>query len=195
MSAAPIKLNLKIYQGSTFKQVLRWESSTKVYVPITNITKSAPVVITAPGHNIPLGWRARVTNAGGMKEINSTDYSVVTSTTSDTVTFNQVNSLAYTAYTSGGVLEYNTPVDLANYTARMQIREKLTSSTVIHSLTTENGGIAFDNTLKTITLFISDTNTALFNFTSAVYGLELIHSGEVTPFATGTITLQREVTR
>jgi len=193
--AAPIKLNLKIYQGSTFRQVLRWESATKVYVPITNISKSAPVVITAPNHQIPLGWRARVTGAGGMKEINSTEYSTVTSITTDTVTFNQVNSLGFTAYTTGGVLEYNTPVDLANYTARMQIREKLTSDTVIHSLTTENGGIVFDNTLKTITLLIPDEITATFDFTSAVYGLELMVGNDVIPFAGGTIALQREVTR
>ena len=193
--AAPIKLNLKLYQGSTFKQVLRWESSTRVYVPITNISKSAPVVITAPNHQIPLGWRARVTNAGGMKEINSTEYSVVTDKTSDTVTFNQVNSLGYTAYTTSGVLEYNTPVDLANYTARMQIREKLTSDTVLHTLTTENGGITFDNTLKTITLSIPASVTTEFEFLSAVYGLELIHSSGIIPFATGNISLQREVTR
>jgi hypothetical protein len=193
--AAPIKLNLKIYQGSTFRQVLRWESATKVYVPITNISKSAPVVITAPNHQIPLGWRARVTNAGGMKEINSTDYSTVTATTTDTVTFNQVNSLGFTAYTTGGVLEYNTPVDLSGYTARMQIREKLTSDTVIHTLTTENGGIVFDNTLKTITLLIPDETTTEFNFVSGVYSLELMVANEVISFAGGNVALQREVTR
>ena len=194
--SSPIKLNLKVYQGSTFKQVLRWEASTKVYVPITDITKSAPVVITAPNHGIPLGWRARVTNAGGMKEINSTDYSTVTNTTTDTVTFNQVNSLAYTAYTSGGVLEYNAPIVLLPYTARMQIREKLTSDTVLATLTTSNGGITFDNTYKTITLTMSDTITSAFNFTTAVYSLEFINSSqEVMTFATGSITLQKEVTR
>lgn len=193
--SAPIKLNLKIYQGSTFKQVLRWESSTRVYVPITNISKSAPVVITAPNHQIPVGWRARVTNAGGMKEINSTEYSIVTGKTTDTVTFNQVNSLGYSTYTNGGILEYNTPVSLANYTARMQIREKLSSETVLHSLTTENGGIVLDNTQKTITLFISADTTADFDFSSAVYGLGLVNSSGVTSFATGNITLQREVLR
>ena len=193
--AAPIKLNLKIYQGSTFRQVLRWESATKIYVPITNITRSAPVVITAPNHQIPLGWRARVVNAGGMKEINSTEYNMVTSKTTDTVTFNQVNSLGFTAYTTGGVLEYNTPVDLANYTARMQIREKLTSDTVIHSLTTENGGIEFDNALKTITLLIPDETTTEFNFVSGVYSLELMVGNEVISFASGNVALQREVTR
>jgi hypothetical protein len=193
--AAPIKLNLKVYQGSTFRQVLRWESSTKVYVPITNITRSAPVVITAPGHNLPLGWRARVTNAGGMKEINQLDYQTATEVTGSTVVFNQINSLAYTAYTGGGVLEYNTPVNLAGYTARMQIREKLASNVVVHTLTTENSGIVLDNNVKTITLTIPDEVTALFSFASAVYDLELMLGGEVIPFASGTLTLQREVTR
>lgn len=192
----PIKLNLKIYEGSTFTQVLRWESATKVYAPITNITKAAPVVITAASHGLPVGWRTRVTNVGGMKEINNSEtYHTVTGTTSDTVTLNQVNSLAYTTYTGGGVLEYNQPVSLAGYTARMQIRAKVTSDTVIHTLTTENGGIVFDNTAKTITLTIPDEVTETFNFVSAVYSLELILAGEVFSFATGSVSLQREVTR
>lgn len=195
--AAPIKLNLKIYQGSTFKQVLRWESATKVYVPITNIAKSAPITITAPAHGIPVGWRARATNVGGMKEVNALDYNIVTSTTTDTVTFNQVNSLAFTTYTTGGVLEYNQPVPLSYLKARMQIREKLTSETFVHELTTENGGILFDNVAKTITLVISDTVTTGFTFTSGVYLLEFesLNTGETQPFAKGSISLEREVTR
>jgi hypothetical protein len=192
----PIKLNLKIYQGSTFVQVLRWESATKVYAPITQITKSAPVVVTAADHQIPVGWRARVTNAGGMKEINLLDYNTVTSTTSNTVTFNQVNSLAFTTYTSGGVLEYNQPASLAGLTAKMQLREKLTSTTVLHELTTQNGGIIFDNVLKTITLTIPATVTALFNFTSAVYTLEFTDAqNRTTTFSKGNVLLEREVTR
>jgi len=193
--AAPAKINFKLYQGSTFKQVLRWESSTKTYVPITNISKSAPIVITAPAHEVPLGWRARVTNAGGMKEVNTTDYYTVTDVTTDTVTFNQINSLGYTTYTTGGVLEYNTPVDLNMYSARMQLRARLDSEVVLHELTTENGGIIFDNTLKTITLYISAEDTALFNTLSSVYSLELVHDSIVYPFAVGNISLIKEVTR
>lgn len=194
--ASPIKLNLKVYQGSTFRKVLRWESSTRVYVPITGIQKSAPVVVTAPNHGVPVGWRARVVGAGGMKEINSSDYATVTATTTDTVVFNEINSLAYTAYTTGGVLEYNTPVNLSNYTARMQIRADVDSSEVIYTLTTENSGIVFDNTLKTITLNIPAAITAEFDFELAVYGLELVYyNQDVIPFAGGNISLQREVTR
>ena len=191
----PSKLNLKIYQGSTFTQVLRWESATKVYVPITNISKSAPLVITAPNHGVPLGWRARVVNAGGMKELNLLDYMLVTSVTQDTVTFNQVNSLGFTAYTSGGVLEYNQPVPISGYTGRMQIREKVTSTTVLLELTTANGGVTFDSALKTITITIPASTTETLTFKSGVYSLELVSGALVVPFLTGSVTLETEVTR
>lgn len=194
---APTKLNLKIYQGSTFRQILRWESSTKVYVPITGISKSAPMVVTAPAHGMPVGWRAKITNAGGMKEVNTLDYNIGTSVATNTVTFNQVNSLGFTTYTTGGVLEYNQPTPLNNLTARMQIREKVTSTSFIHEMTTQNGGIIFDNTNKTITLLINSATTTGFNFNTAIYLLEFqdTSSGDTIPFATGSISLQREVTR
>lgn len=194
----PVKLNFKLYQGSTFNEVLRWESSTKVYVPITNITKSAPVVITAANHSAPIGWRARVTNVAGMKEINCSEdeYYQITDTTTNSVVINAVNSLAYTAYTSGGVLEYNQPVDLAGYTARMHIREKLESTSIILQLTTENNRIIIDNTQKTINLRISAADTAALTFQQAVYNLELVSaSGTVSSLIAGNIQLLKEVTR
>lgn len=196
----PAKINFKVYQGSTFEQVLRWESETKVYVPITAITKSAPVQITVADATKlpPLGWRVRVTNAGGMKEINMADgtYQLATNIAGSTVELNQINSLAHTTYTSGGVLEYNTPVSLAGYTARMQVRKKLQDEAALLTLTTENGGIALDNTLKTIAIRMTPAQTALLDFTQAVYDLELISaSGSVYRFAEGSLQLKAEVTR
>lgn len=193
--AAPVKLNFKIYQGATFREVLRWEGSTKVYVPVTGISKSAPVVVTAPAHNAPRGWRAKVVGAGGMKEINTPEYYLITERTSDTVTFNQINSLGYTAYTTGGVLEYNQPVQLFDYSARMQIRTKIDSPEVLLELTTENGGIVIDQEMSTITIVASATQTELLNFVQGVYSLELVRGTEVVPFSTGSIQLVKEVTR
>jgi hypothetical protein len=193
--ASPTKINFKIYQGSTFQETLRWESATKVYAPITNISKTAPMVVTATSHGVPQGWRVKVTGALGMKEANMTDPAIATSVTQDTLTFNAVNALNYTTYTGGGVLEYNQPVDLAGFTARMQIRAKLEDTAVIKELTTENGLIAINNTTKTITLNISATDTAAFSFQTAVYSLELVNGAVVTPFANGTMSLVREVTR
>lgn len=196
--AAPAKLNYKVYQGSTFHEIFRWESSTKAYVPITQITKTAPVVITAPAHGLVPGWRARVTNVAGMKEINSAtsdSYYTISEVTTDTVTINSVNAIAFTAYTSGGVLEYNEPVDLTGYTARMQIREKITSTEVIDTLTTETGEIIITPAENTIEIKLSATRTAAYTFNSAVYSLELVKAGVVIPFIAGSLALQREVTR
>jgi hypothetical protein len=192
---APVKLNFKIYQGATFNEVLRWESSTKVYTPITNITQTAPMVVTAAGHGAVVGWRAKVTNVLGMKDANMSDYVVITGATSDEVTFNSINAVGYSAYTSGGILEYNQPNSLGAVTARMQIREKLSSTTVIKELTTENSGITIDDTLKTITVTISATDTAAFTFKTAVYSMELISGAVVTPFIYGDLVLVSEITR
>jgi len=190
------KLNLKMIQGSTFTQVFRWESSLKVYVPITDITKAAPVVITAAGHGLAVGWRTKITNVAGMTQINSSEnYHIVTDKTTDTVTINALNTLAYSAYTGGGVLEYNQPVSLSGATARMQIRPKLSSTTILEELTTEDGDIVLDDTEHTITLQLSATKTAGFTFNFAVYSLEIIKGVNVDQLISGNLSLEKEVTR
>ena len=194
--SSPIKLNLKVYQGATFREPLRWESSTKVYKPISGITKSAPIVINAVGHGIPVGWRTKVTNVVGMTDINSAEvYHIVTEVTSDTVTINAVNALGFKDYISGGVLEYNAPVELAGYIGRMQIRSNLTDPEVILELTSANGGIVIDDVAKVITIVITAAQSALLNFASAAYSLELVQGLDVVPFLTGNISLVQEVTR
>jgi hypothetical protein len=193
----PAKINFKLYQGSTFGEVLRWESAVKVYVPITAITKSAPLVVTAPSHGVPVNWRAKFTNIVGMTDLNSSDtYYQITGTTTNTLTVNSVNSLGFKDYISGGIVEYNKPVDMTGYTARMQIRGKITDADFIQELTTENGLIVIDNINKTITLNIPAAVTAGYTFNTAVYSIEMVSSGgQVTPFCNGTITLVKEVTR
>jgi hypothetical protein len=195
----PAKINYKIYQGSTFEEIYRWESQTKVYVPITQISRAAPCVITAAQHALPQGWRFRVVGAGGMKELNSIGEStyLATDVNTNTITINHVNSLSYNAYTSGGVVEYNEPVPLITYNARMQIRETVDSPTVLYSGGSGAGGdIVLDDTFKTIQVNIPASITQAFNFTTAVYSIELYEPGGlVIPFLTGNLTLVPEVTR
>lgn len=195
----PAKLNFKVYQGSTFLQQLRWESETKTYIPIVAITKTAPVQITvSSGQNLPpVGWRVRTSGILGMKEMNMPDdtYYLLTSKNNAIIELNQINATSYNVYTSGGTLEFNTPVNLASYTARMQIRQKLGDENIVLSLTTENGGILIDNNFKTITITITAAQTATLAFNAAVYDLELVQNGTVTRFAQGTLILNKEVTR
>ena len=196
----PAKINYKVYQGATFQEIYRWESETKVYTPISQISRSAPCVITTTtASNIPIGWRFRVTGAGGMKEINSVSedsWYIATGVSGTQITINQVNSLGYTTYTSGGVVEYNDWVGLSNLTARMQIRETVESPAVIYQCGTQTGEIVIDQVYKTITITIPATITEDFTFETAVYSMELVdQQGRVTPFLTGNMVLVKEVTR
>lgn len=198
---APAKVNFKIFQGTTFRQVYRWETDTKYYANIQAISKSGPCIITtSAAHSIPPGWRIRVTNVGGMKEINSTgddDYHFVNNVTPSTLTVNSINSSGYTTYTSGGTIEYYAPYPLQYYSAAMQIRANVNSSTVILALSSSaGGGIVLDTANSSITLTITAQQTAQFDFTSAVYGMELTDtSGVVTPFITGNIIVVKDVIR
>jgi hypothetical protein len=196
----PAKISYKIYQGSTFEETLRWESETSKYAEISAITKAAPCVITTTAaHSIPLNWRVRVTGVGGMKEINNLDeesYYLVTAKTSNSITLNQVNSANYSTYTSGGIVTWNLPVPINDYTARMQIRETIDSTDVIADLTSANGGINIDPINSTISLYIPAITTANYNFETAVYGCNLIDiQGHVTPFLRGSVTLVKEIVR
>ena len=197
----PARINFKVYQGSTFQEVLRWESATKTYATISAISKAAPCVITVNSGQPtpPVNWRVRVTGVSGMKEINQlsdSDYYLTSGISSNNITINTINSAAYTTYTSGGIIEWNTPVPIAGYTAKMQIRESIDSSTVILELTTANGGIVIDTTNFTIGINMTSNQTAAFTFINAVYSLELTNvGGAVQTFVNGNLSLVPEVTR
>lgn len=197
--------DLTILQGKTFSRVVRWESLPFVYKAITAITKAAPAVITAPAYGAPDGWRVAVVSAKGMTEINASnppkerEFKKSTNIDADTVSLNDVNASEYSTYESGGYLQYYTPVDLAGFTARMQIKDKV-GGTVLASSDADDTPlnvitVAIDNALKTITITISAVNTAAFTWKKGVYDLEMVSgTGEVTALLTGLITVTAEVT-
>jgi hypothetical protein len=191
----PAKIDFKIYQGSTFRYPLRWESDKLIYKPITNISKTAPIAITSVGHGIPLSWRINISGVKGMEEVNKLGWQTAVVSNADLITINSVNATEFSTYTSGGLIQYYEPVNLAGLTARMQLRATINNSSVLHSMTTENGGIIVDNANKTIELFISSTATQNFTFTNAVYSLEVVLNGDTIPLLNGNIALEREVTR
>lgn len=89
-----------------------------------------------------------------------------------------------------------TPVNLTNYTARMQIRKTVNSSTTLLSLTTQNGKITLGGSAGTITLLLIPSDTTSLETFCGVYDLELqSSSGFVTRLLEGQITISREVTR
>lgn len=92
---------------------------------------------------------------------------------------------------------FETEVDLTGCTARMQLRESATSDTILHEMTTEDGGITLGGVNGTVEMFISDTASTLFTFRRAVYGLEIIFpiSSDVRRLLRGTFTFFDETTR
>jgi hypothetical protein len=86
-------------------------------------------------------------------------------------------------------------VNLTGYTARMQLRSRVTSETVAVGLTTENGGITLGGALGTITLALTATATAALVAGRYVYDLELVTGTTVRRLLEGTVTVSAEVTR
>lgn len=95
--------------------------------------------------------------------------------------------------------ESETPINLTNYSARMQVRKKIDDVTPLLSLTTENGGIELGGTAGTITLYISAADTTALTWTDGVYDLEVaVVVGaieEVVRVVEGKIVTYKEVTR
>lgn len=87
------------------------------------------------------------------------------------------------------------PFDLTGYTARMQIRDEIDSSTVVMELTTQNGRITLGGELGTITLVLLAANTANID-SDGVYDIEIIDDqARVFRVLKGKIRLEPEVTR
>jgi hypothetical protein len=142
-------------------------------------------------------------SAKGLVELNAennppkdSDYYVATVVDENTIELNTVNSTGFKAYSSGGQVVYNTPMDLSGYTARMSIKDRA-GGTELMSLTTENGRIEVDNTAKVINLIISADDTADITWKKGVYDLELVAPGAggvVTMLLYGKATVSAEVT-
>jgi hypothetical protein len=92
--------------------------------------------------------------------------------------------------------ENGDPVNLTGYTARMQLRPDVTSSTVTLELLDSNGRIALGGAAGTITLTIAATDTAAIGAGNYVYDLELESGGGVvTRLLKGGVNVDAEVTR
>jgi hypothetical protein len=88
----------------------------------------------------------------------------------------------------------NGPMNLTNFTARMQIRRTVGAPAVLLELTTANGRIAISG--GTVALSVDAADTALLDFSKAVYDLEIESpNGDVTRLIQGDVVLSKEVTR
>ncbi len=89
-------------------------------------------------------------------------------------------------------------IDLTNYSARLQAREKVTDTVPILDLDSELlGGLTIDEGAGTITLVLTPEETAALDFGMAEYNLEIytVDDAEVFRILRGFITLSKEFTR
>jgi hypothetical protein len=193
-------LDLTIKQGKSFAQVLQWEQPKLIYRPITAATVADPCVLTVPTHGMPNNWHFRIINAKGMTQLNpdadtgrfanGLDDYTATVIDPNTIELNDVAASALKAYAGGGSIIYRLPYDLAGFTARMKVKDDPASLTTILDLTNVNGGIVLDNTLKTITIVVTEVQAIALVPGSYYFDLELVSAGgAVTELVHGTVTV------
>lgn len=85
-------------------------------------------------------------------------------------------------------------VILTGYTARMQVRTP--TGSLIHEMTTENGGITLGGVAGTLVWRIPAVDTSKMNFTKALYDMVMVPpSGDPYRIMEGEVTLARGQTR
>jgi hypothetical protein len=111
----------------------------------------------------------------------------------------RVNFVCPQGSTFNRVLTYKigtNPVNLAGYSADMQIRERAYSKQYIAYLNTGNGGINLGASAGTISLNIAASTTSNFIAGDYVFDLELTSTnGSVTRLIEGKFNVTPEVTR
>lgn len=112
MSSDLPKIKLSVRKGASADIPLRLETGTLSFAAISAMAKSAPLRVTAPGHNIRDGWYVAIVDAKGMTELNAVDsnsirdneFHRVTWIDANTVDFDGISSANFKTYTSGGYL-------------------------------------------------------------------------------------------
>ena len=126
-------------------------------------------------------------------EIKDRDYHQATVIDADTIEFNDVNASGFKAYGGGAHLQYNTPVELTGYVARLIVKDKVGGVTLFE-MTTDNSRIVLDPLSHTITLTVTATDLAAQTWVKGVYELELESpSGVVTKLMGGAATVAKEI--
>jgi hypothetical protein len=90
------------------------------------------------------------------------------------------------------------PIDLTDLKARMQIREKVTSSTVELELSSDTGEIVLGGVAGTINIVIGGTATDTLTINNGIYDMEIfdpLDDDAVDTILEGQVTVREPVTR
>lgn len=90
----------------------------------------------------------------------------------------------------------NSNKDLSGFTARMQFRVSVGNGYVYMDATTLNGKLLIDVPSSTVTINLSDEDTAGLYYSNYVYDIEIVDAlGEPTRITQGNVFISSEVTR
>ena len=189
---------LEMYQGATFRRTFNWYGGGVVRAAIEDVTPGFPTIVKVTGHGLPSVSPTPMVIDGvrGTVALNTKDCAASEATYVDIDTFSiPVNTIGKKWTSPSGGITWYMPSDMTDFTAKMEIRDKI-GGIIIHTLTTDpSGGITLVSADGAINLEIDAADTALFDFTTAVYDIDVIDpSGVSTPVVGGTITLYKEVT-
>ena len=204
--------DITILQGSTFNVPVRWMDGDRIIrKPITGISiASGAPRLTVVGHGCPNGWPSAVTLVKGMTQINAknadpkgNDYRVTTVIDTDTLEYNAVspvddNGREWPAYTSGGFVQWFSPMDLTGKSASMVIYDKK-GGTVLASTEAAHAPLdvitaTVDAVNKVIAYSIKSSDTAGFNWKKGVYEAEVYSTADDKQrIAEGEVTISREL--
>lgn len=188
--------DLTLVAGTSFSLVLRWESAPILRKAITGISVATGAPrITIAGHGIPDGWRVAITGVKGMTDLNAedstrlrdSDYHQATVLDANTIELNDVNGADFKLWTSGGIVQWNTPVSLAGFTGRLRVEDRhggtVLASNLVADAPLNTLSLLIDTSLYTVTLvFPSNATTALAG-KNGEWEAEMA-SGDATPVVT-----------
>lgn len=199
-----VQQNLFVAQGKTFAASFGWAQGSFVWKPISSVSTTAPVMITAVGHDLKDDWPYWVTCVKKPEEINTGtddelgDPYLAEVLTPDTLSINSINGMCLDAYTAGGVVRYYARADITGYEAEMQVRASAGNATVLYEAlsTGVSPAITVDPVTSTFNLVIPAAAFEAATFRDAVYEIEITApSGEKYRLAFGTFTLSREIVK
>lgn len=193
-----MKETLTLLQGATFRRSWTICEGDDLVKPIEVITLGYPTVVQVTAHGLPNGaFPIAIVNAGKFSTSSTAaaDRTVARRIDDDTFMLN-VNSAAYTAYVSGGLLVYTPPKNLTGYLARAHMRKRITApDPPIFSLS-QVDGITLGGLQGSVDVEISAERTAMVVNSRTYFHVELEDvDGVVTRPIEIVFSLSKEVTR
>ncbi|BAU76123.1 hypothetical protein [Metapseudomonas furukawaii] len=192
----PACVPLRLFQGATFRDVLRLSQPTRVYRDIQSIQAVAPVRLVVPDHGVPSEWPVWVVGVQQWPEINRQPVTgrpwQALRVDENTLEINTLSAVGQRP--AGGQLIYLAPVDLISCTARMQIRDRPGGQLLLELGSGPGQGLVIEQA-GTIRREISAVQTGALPAAAAVYDLEVTFAdGSVLRWVEGPVTVSPQVT-